>query len=86
MRPFRGQMGCDAPKCSKPAQVSMVIVISTFGKRMERLQKSTRAVRLCLGCAQKITAGQVPSLMQNGIDTALKIVREHVEGEATATK
>ena len=74
MRFDRGNDRCHVAGCREPAVLSLVTIVSTPGKQGKRLQKCSRAVRLCAADAKMIGSGTIPEEFTARLDTAIKYV------------
>ena len=72
--------------CSKPAQFSVVAIISTIGLS-ERVQKSSRAVLFCDSCLQKANDRLHSSALRKAVNSAyttlISRLRERKEQKST---
>jgi hypothetical protein len=69
--------------CSRPAQFSMVVIISTVGVR-KRLQKSSRAVLFCDSCLQESCDHLQSIALRECVNEALTSLNLRLYERATA--
>jgi hypothetical protein len=69
--------------CSRPAQFSIVSLISTVGLR-KRLQKSSRAVLFCESCLQKSCDRLHSIALRKCVNEALTELNSHLRERMTA--